>query len=26
LLGDDAIAQIGRAMRERRGIGDDLLA
>lgn len=26
LLGDDAITQIGRAMRERRGIGDDLLA
>ncbi|MGB3288306.1 MAG: hemerythrin domain-containing protein [Burkholderiaceae bacterium] len=25
LLGDDAIARIGRAMRERRGIGDDML-
>jgi len=25
LLGEDAITQIGRAMRERRGISDDLL-
>jgi hemerythrin-like domain-containing protein len=25
LLSDDAITRIGRAMRERRGIGDDLL-